>query len=192
MNEHRPATESASDQPAAQPVGTRFGENVGQLRPFGSEPGTLRPVGRSLKTNLPEGRLVPGDEHDPADYEGTFYAQVGGRETFAKLAQAFYDSVGQDLEFRAMYPEQDLRPATMRLQLFLEQYWGGPKTYSERRGHPRLRMRHHPYTINSHNRDTWLKHMRVAVDSLQLPPLQEETLWDYFDRAAHSLMNASD
>lgn len=192
MNENLPEPDSTKREPALLPVPTRFGENVGQLRPFGQEPGQLRPVGESLKTNLPEGRLTPGDEHDASDYEGTFYAQVGGRETFRKLTENFYDSVAQDLEFRAMYPEQDLRPAAMRLQLFLEQYWGGPKTYSERRGHPRLRMRHHPYTINSHNRDLWLKHMRVAVDSLGLPPLQAETLWDYFDRAAHSLMNAPD
>ncbi len=152
----------------------------------------VRQVGASLSSDLPEGRLAPGDEHDPALYEGSFYAQVGGRETFAKLAEKFYESVGADAEFRAMYPETDLRPATMRLQLFLEQYWGGPGTYSERRGHPRLRMRHAPYTINSHNRDVWLRHMRTAVDSLELPPLQEATLWDYFDRAAHSLMNAPD
>lgn len=192
VNEQHPASEPTSPEPAPQQVSTRLGENVGQLRPFGAEPGTLRPVGESLKSNLPAGPLTPGDNHDPAAYEGTFYAQVGGRETFRKLAEAFYESVGADMEFRAMYPEQDLRPATMRLQLFLEQYWGGPKTYSERRGHPRLRMRHVPYTINSHNRDVWLKHMRIAVDSLELPPLLEETLWDYFDRAAHSLMNAPD
>lgn len=191
MNENRPAPES-TPEPAVLPLPTRLGDGIGQLRPYGQEPGQLRPVGASLGNALPEGRLSPNDNHDPAAYEGTFYAQVGGRETFAKLAEAFYDSVGQDVEFRAMYPETDLRPATMRLQLFLEQYWGGPKTYSERRGHPRLRMRHVPYTINSHNRDTWLKHMRIAVDSLGLPPLQEATLWDYFDRAAHSLMNAPD
>lgn len=181
MNENQPDA-SQLPKPVLLPSSSRFGEPVGELRP----------VGASLSSTLPEGRLTPNDGHNPEDYEGTFYAQVGGRETFAKLANNFYDSVAEDLEFRAMYPEQDLRPAAMRLQLFLEQYWGGPKTYSERRGHPRLRMRHHPYVINSHNRDVWLKHMRVAVDSLELPPLQEATLWDYFDRAAHSLINASD
>lgn len=181
MNDTQPDP-AQTPKPVLLPSSTRFGEPVGQLRP----------VGASLSNQLPEGKLSPNDDHDPAAYEGTFYAQVGGRETFAKLAEKFYESVAADEEFRSMYPEQDLRPAAMRLQLFLEQYWGGPKTYGERRGHPRLRMRHHPYTINSHNRDVWLKHMRYALDSLQLPPLQEETLWDYFDRAAHSLVNASD
>lgn len=181
MNDTQPDP-AQTPKPVLLPSSTRFGEPVGQLRP----------VGASLSNQLPEGKLSPHDDHDPAAYEGTFYTQVGGRETFAKLAEKFYESVAADEEFRSMYPEQDLRPAAMRLQLFLEQYWGGPKTYGERRGHPRLRMRHHPYTINSHNRDVWLKHMRYALDSLQLPPLQEETLWDYFDRAAHSLVNASD
>jgi hemoglobin len=181
VNANHPEQDS-TPKPVLLPAGQSLGKPVAQLRP----------VGASLSASLPEGRLTPNDDHDPSQYEGTFYAQVGGRETFRKLAEKFYESVGEDTEFRAMYPETDLRPATMRLQLFLEQYWGGPTTYSERRGHPRLRMRHVPYTINSHNRDVWLHHMRIAVDSLQLPPLQADTLWDYFDRAAHSLMNAPD
>ncbi|MGG5753759.1 globin [Zafaria sp. Z1313] len=136
--------------------------------------------------------MDPNDEHDPEAYAGTFYHEVGGRETFRRLAEKFYEGVAADPDFRAMYPEEDLRPAAMRLQLFLEQYWGGPTTYSERRGHPRLRMRHMPYTIDSAARDTWLRHMRAAVDALGLPPLQEATLWDYLERAAHSLQNAPD
>ncbi|MBG6083291.1 globin [Zhihengliuella flava] len=127
-----------------------------------------------------------------SDDQKTFYEQVGGHETFRKLAEKFYEQVAADDEFRAMYPEQDLGPATERLMMFLEQYWGGPTTYSEQRGHPRLRMRHMPYRINSHARDTWLKHMKVAVDSLDLPPLQHEVLWDYLERAAHSLVNTPD
>lgn len=193
MNDNQPETGTQPEgvqlpKPVLLPTSNRFGEQVGQINPLGE----LRPVGASLSANLPEGKLTPNDGADPADYAGTFYAQVGGRETFAKLAERFYAGVAEDSEFRAMYPEQDLRPATMRLQLFLEQYWGGPSTYSERRGHPRLRMRHMPYTVNPHNRDVWLKHMKAAVDSLELPPLQAETLWDYFDRAAHSLQNAAD
>ena len=78
-----------------------------------------------------------------------------------------------------------------RLRLFLEQYWGGPRTYSEQRGHPRLRMRHMPYTVDFAARDAWLRHMRTAVDSLDLPPLQEAELWDYLERAAHSMVNSA-
>lgn len=127
----------------------------------------------------------------PAQPENTsFYDQVGGHATFAQLARVFYEGVAGDPEFRAMYPEEDLGPAEERLRMFLEQYWGGPKTYSDQRGHPRLRMRHMPYTIDFAARDTWLRHMRAAVDSLQLPPLQEGVLWDYLERAAHSMVNS--
>ncbi|MFC7402588.1 globin [Citricoccus sp. GCM10030269] len=120
----------------------------------------------------------------------SFYDQVGGHETFVKLARVFYEGVAADPEFRAIYPEEDLGPAEERLRMFLEQYWGGPRTYSEQRGHPRLRMRHMPYTIDFAMRDRWLQHMRVAVDSLELPPLYEQTLWDYLERAAHSMVNS--
>jgi hemoglobin len=89
-----------------------------------------------------------------------------------------------------MYPEADLEPAKRRLTMFLEQYWGGPGTYSAERGHPRLRMRHMPYKVNPEARDRWLAHMRTGVDALGLPPLQEATLWDYLERAAHSLVNS--
>ncbi|WP_404285391.1 globin [Glutamicibacter arilaitensis] len=128
---------------------------------------------------------------DVSDYAGTFYEQVGGRAVFAQLSKNFYASVADDAEFREMYPEKDLFPAQIRLQLFLEQYWGGPTSYSEHRGHPRLRMRHMPYLVNPHNRDVWLGHMNKAIDQLELPMLHAETLRDYFDRAAHSLLNAS-
>ena len=88
-----------------------------------------------------------------------------------------------------MYPEEDLGPAAERLTMFLEQYWGGPGTYSEQRGHPRLRMRHLPFKVNPEARDRWLAHMRAAVDTLDLPPLAEETLWDYLQRAAFAMVN---
>jgi len=138
------------------------------------------------------GWVGDGYDEDQSAFEGTFYHQVGGRETFRRLAEKFYEGVAADPAFRAMYPEEDLYPAQMRLQMFLEQYWGGPGTYSQRRGHPRLRMRHMPYPVDSGARDTWLRHMRAAVESLDLPPLQADTLWDYFDRAAHSLQNRPD
>jgi truncated hemoglobin YjbI len=88
-----------------------------------------------------------------------------------------------------MYPEEDLGPAKERLLMFLEQYWGGPTTYSQQRGHPRLRMRHAPFPVNPDARDRWLAHMRAAVDEVGLSPLHEETLWDYLSRAAHAMVN---
>lgn len=122
----------------------------------------------------------------------TPYTIMGGKDTFEKLAKVFYEGVAQDDLLREMYPEEDLGPAERRLSMFLEQYWGGPKTYSEERGHPRLRMRHAPYKVNPEARDAWLKHMRVAVDSLGLPPMQSSQLWDYLERAAYSMLNTFD
>jgi hemoglobin len=119
----------------------------------------------------------------------TFYDEVGGHETFVRLVDAFYDGVAADDVLRDMYPEEDLGPAKERLTLFLEQYWGGPTTYSEQRGHPRLRMRHMPFKVNPDARDRWLRHMRAAVDTLGLPPLYEAQLWDYLERAAFSMVN---
>lgn len=119
----------------------------------------------------------------------TFYEQVGGHQTFQKLVTVFYEGVAGDPVLKPMYPEEDLGPAADRLRMFLEQYWGGPTTYGERRGHPRLRMRHVPYKVNPDARDRWLAHMRVAVDSLGLSPLHEETLWSYLERAAHAMVN---
>ena len=119
----------------------------------------------------------------------TFYDEVGGHETFARLVKRFYEGVAEDAELRALYPEQDLAPAERRLLMFLEQYWGGPTTYSQERGHPRLRMRHHPFAVTPAQRDNWLRHMRSAVDSLDLPQAQEALLWDYLERAAHSMVN---
>ena len=120
---------------------------------------------------------------------GNFYDQVGGHETFVRLVEAFYRGVADDAPLRALYPEEDLGPAADRLRMFLEQYWGGPTTYSERRGHPRLRQRHVPFKVNPDARDRWLRHMRDAVEELQLPPLQETTLWSYLERAAHAMVN---
>lgn len=106
--------------------------------------------------------------------------------------RVFYQGVADDPVLRPMYPEQDLEGAIQRLTGFLEQYWGGPGTYSKERGHPRLRMRHLPFKVNPEARDHWLGHMRVAVDSLDLSPLDHETLWDYLDRAAHAMVNTFD
>jgi len=123
---------------------------------------------------------------------GSFYEQVGGHETFRRLVHEFYRGVAEDPALRALYPEQDLGPAEERLRLFLEQYWGGPTTYSEQRGHPRLRMRHHPFKVTPAQRDRWLRHMMAAVDTLGLAPADDLLLRDYLERAAHSLVNFLD
>jgi hemoglobin len=118
-----------------------------------------------------------------------FFEQIGGTATFTKLVDKFYEGVSQDPLLRPMYPEEDLGPAKERLRMFLEQYWGGPHTYSEQRGHPRLRMRHNVFPITPAAKDAWLKHMRAACDSLELSPLDDATLRDYLERAAVSLVN---
>jgi hemoglobin len=121
----------------------------------------------------------------------TFFAAVGGEETFRRLVDAFYAGVAEDPVLRPLYPEQDLRPAAERLRMFLVQYWGGPSTYSQQRGHPRLRRRHAPFAIDEAARDAWLANMRAALDSLELPPPYEAELWDYLRMAAESLRNVS-
>lgn len=125
----------------------------------------------------------------PQGRADSFYAAIGGHDTFSRLVEAFYARVAADPVLRGMYPEEDLGPAADRLRMFLEQYWGGPTTYSELRGHPRLRMRHAPFPIGPDARDRWLTHMRAAVVSLHLAPAHEATLWDYLERAAWSMVN---
>ena len=120
----------------------------------------------------------------------TVYDQVGGMAFFERLVDRFYESVADDPVLLPLYPEShDLAPARRRLTLFLAQYWGGPGTYSEERGHPRLRMRHAPFSIGGEERDRWLVHMRAAVASLDPPPDIERALLDYFDMAAESMRN---
>jgi len=119
----------------------------------------------------------------------TFYDLVGGAETFRRLVHRFYQGVADDSLLRPMYPEADLAGAEHRLRTFLEQYWGGPKTYGEERGHPRLRMRHVPYKIGFAERDAWLGHMRDAIDELDLSADLDATLWRYLTAAADSLVN---
>lgn len=119
----------------------------------------------------------------------SFYDEIGGHDTFVRLVEVFYRGVADDEVLRPMYPEEDLGPAEERLRMFLEQYWGGPTTYSQERGHPRLRLRHGTFHINPAARDRWLAHMREAVDALELSPMHEATLWDYLQRAAHAMVN---
>ncbi len=138
----------------------------------------------------------PADEENSrslrSESSSSFYQAVGGEPTFRKLVAAFYAGVATDPVLRPMYPEEDLGPAEERLRLFLIQYWGGPGTYSEQRGHPRLRMRHAPFRVGATERDAWLHHMRAAVDTLDLPPEYEARLWDYLQRAAMFMVNTMD
>ncbi|HET6211655.1 MAG TPA: globin [Micromonosporaceae bacterium] len=124
--------------------------------------------------------------------EVTFFDAIGGEPTFRKLVAEFYAGVATDPVLRPLYPDQDLGPATERLTLFLMQYWGGPATYSQQRGHPRLRMRHAGFPIGPAERDAWLGHMRTAVDSLGLPAEQDATLWRYLEKAALFMVNTMD
>ncbi len=121
----------------------------------------------------------------------TVYDELGGEQFFQLLIGEFYARVERDPELRAMYPPGDLAPAAERLQLFLEQYWGGPGTYSERRGHPRLRMRHATFPIDPAARERWLGHMRAALDTTTLSPELDAVLWEYLTRAAEAMVNAA-
>ena len=120
---------------------------------------------------------------------------VGGEAFFAQLVDHFYTGVEGDPALLPLYPEQpDLAPARCRLTLFLVQYWGGPGTYSEERGHPRLRMRHAPFRVRTLERDRWLVHMRAAVDEVgsALSAELREQLHAYFTMAADAMRNTPD
>ncbi len=119
-----------------------------------------------------------------------FYAEVGGAPVFEKIVARFYEQVAQDEVLRPLYPEQDLGPAEVRLRMFLEQYWGGPRTYSDQRGHPRLRMRHAPFKVGPIERDAWLRCMRIAVDEADLDDAHRAQLWQYLQYAAASMVNS--
>jgi hemoglobin len=126
---------------------------------------------------------------DRAAKPDSFYQQVGGEETFTRLVRAFYQRVAADPQLRRVYPSKNLGPAEEHLRLFLIQYWGGPRTYDERRGHPRLRMRHAHFSIGEEERDAWLRHMRAAMDEVGFDETHDAQLWDYLVMAAHSLVN---
>ncbi len=122
----------------------------------------------------------------------SFYDAVGGHETFVRLVRTFYVGVAADPELRALYPDEDLGPAEVHLRMFLEQYWGGPTTYSKRRGHPRLGMRHAPFAVTPRARDLWLAHMRTALQTSGMTDEQVGQFWAYVSRAAHFLVNSAD
>jgi len=122
----------------------------------------------------------------------SFYDSVGGAETFNAIVSRFYEQVPEDEILRELYPLDDLPGAEQRLRMFLEQYWGGPRTYSDQRGHPRLRMRHAPFRISEIERDAWLRCMRTAVASIDAHTLDDDhrrELLDYLEMAAQSLVN---
>ena len=125
----------------------------------------------------------------PGEPAQSFYAAVGGEETFRRLVHRFYQGVAADPLLRPIYPEEDLAGAEERLRMFLVQYWGGPRTYSDRRGHPRLRMRHAPFAVTPAARDAWLRHMRDALDELALPEQLDRPLWEYLTQAAFGMVN---
>jgi hemoglobin len=120
----------------------------------------------------------------------SFYEAAGGEETFTRLVHRFYQLVADDPVLRPVYPAKDLRPAEEHLRLFLIQYWGGPRSYDQLRGHPRLRMRHARFAIGEAERDAWLRNMRAALDEIGLDEALDAQLWEYLVMAAHSLVNA--
>ena len=119
----------------------------------------------------------------------SFYEEIGGEDTIRTIVHKFYEGVATDPLLRPMYPEEDLGPAEERFFLFLCQYWGGPTTYSERRGHPRLRMRHAPFAVTPEARDAWLTHFRAGLDAVGLTPEQDTQFWAYVTHAADFMIN---
>ncbi|MBI1352310.1 MAG: globin [Actinomycetales bacterium] len=129
---------------------------------------------------------------EPAGESTTPYEQFGGEAFFEGLVHGFYERVARDPILRPMYPDEDLSAAERRLRMFLMQYWGGPQTYSEERGHPRLRMRHMDFSIDSVARDRWLSLMHDAVADMDMAPEAESQLWMYLVSAAFAMQNVPD
>jgi hemoglobin len=118
----------------------------------------------------------------------TIYEQVGGMTTFERLTDNFYDRIEQDPLLRPMFPAS-LDEPKHRLALFLAQFFGGPETYSEQRGHPRLRARHLPFPIGRQQRDAWVGHMLAAIDAVEIPEPARTQMQRYFQDAATFLIN---
>jgi hemoglobin len=154
----------------------------------GPGPGTGEPVG--LRRSIPVG-AQPARTGDPLPVVN-LYEALGGQEFFDELVERFYRRVALDPVLRPLYPD-DLTDPKRHLALFLGQYWGGPTTYSDERGHPRLRMRHAPFAVGPAERDAWLRHMTAALDSLvverDIHPVVEARVIDYFVMAAEGMIN---
>jgi hemoglobin len=127
-----------------------------------------------------------------SDAEVSVFDAVGGQPFFDDLVERFYKGVAVDLLLRPLYPD-DLTASKRHLALFLGQYWGGPTTYSDERGHPRLRMRHAPFVVSEPERDAWLRHMNAALDALVrergIDPVIEARMLEYFAMAAEGMIN---
>lgn len=138
-------------------------------------------------------RVRQNDGSDSSDGAGgpmsSFYDEIGGFDTISRIVARFYAGVADDPLLRPMYPEEDLGPAEERFRLFLVQYWGGPTTYGDQRGHPRLRMRHAPFSVTPAAKDRWLVHFRDALDEVALTPEQDAQFWDYVTHAAQFMVN---
>ena len=131
---------------------------------------------------------TPSDQ--PRQYSD-FYREVG-EETFAKIVRGFYARVPDDDILGPMYPDDDWEGAERRLRMFLEQYWGGPDTYNAERGHPRLRMRHHPFVVDMAARDRWLELMALSLADVsddELPKPHRNAMWEHMVRVADMLIN---
>ncbi|MDP3894039.1 globin [Nocardioides sp.] len=120
----------------------------------------------------------------------TFYEEIGGSDTIRTIVDRFYEGVATDELLRPRDPEEDLGPAADRFALFLIQYWGGPTTYSDNRGHPRLRMRHAPFAVTPAAKERWLVHFRAGLDAADLTPEQDAQFWDYVTHAAQFMVNS--
>ena len=128
---------------------------------------------------------IPPGEGKPQPQ--TFYEAVGGEPTFRRIAARFYEQVAIDEVLRPLYPEEDLEPAEERMRLFLMQFWGGPRTYSQMRGQTSLGMRHVPFKINRTRREAWLRAMRVAVDEADLAEAHRAEIWERFEVFAYNM-----
>ncbi len=128
-----------------------------------------------------------------ADETLSWYDRMGGEQFFTDLVAGFYARVATDDVLRPMYPEEDLSGAERRLRLFLMQYWGGPTTYGDERGHPRLRMRHAPFPVDLAARDRWLSLMAASLADTggDLADADRERLWAYLESAADAMVNVN-
>jgi hemoglobin len=134
---------------------------------------------------------VPPSEPLPLREPRNLYDAVGGEPTFRALIASFFERVAADEILMGVYPEDDLDGAEERLRLFLMQYWGGPQTYNDKRGHPRLRMRHAPFSIGERERVAWLAAMRSALDETEIPEPYDGQMWDHFELTAKHMVNAA-
>ena len=131
---------------------------------------------------------TPQDNLGSKNEVTTIYKRVGWYQFFVELVERFYQFVEVDISLRPLYPE-DLEPGKAHLAAFLAQYWGGPRRYSLERGHPRLRQRHMPFLIGPKERDTWVKHMVAALDSMGISVDEAILMKDYFKRTATMMIN---